>query len=240
MALLFISCGVDRVYTSATYGSIRPHTEKPVMEGESEKGITKSYTYISGNMSDGKNHQEDTDFITSFDVYRSYAQKNANYYFGGGASFGTYRFGLPYLDLITNGEKHSFGSLNFRVGSNMALHSRFIDFRLIGLEILYNYEFGSYQKKISKIPKEDNVVVLPQKSMLSYNLYTEYVIKISAKNCLTFGLYAGGLPLVNTSQNTGFHGLNLSYTYHKYTLYYVREIGNGQMESHKFGIAYRF
>ncbi len=281
---LFSSCGVERIYVSATYGSMKSYTEKPVfekdykdkkneqsseqsneakkneeknnsteddknVENENENQATKSkgnkvYTYFSGNISNGQNYQNDTDFTTSFELYRSYAQKNINLYYGGGGSFGTYTFGLPYPNLIQTGEEQTFGSINLKSGVNVVTHTRLMEFRFVGLEMLYNYEFGDYQRKIATIPIVDSTIVLAQQSMLSLIFYSEYVFKFNPKGRITFGFYGGSVTRVDTSQNseieTNFRGLNLSFTYHKYTIYYIREEGQKYMSSKKFGLVYRF
>ena len=89
--VFFISCGVNKVYTSASYGSLKSYTEKPIYNGKKETS-----TYVSGSFSN-LNHPQDNesgDKVTmgNFLIYRTTTNKRLNYYYGLGGSFGTYQF----------------------------------------------------------------------------------------------------------------------------------------------------
>ena len=91
IAVFFISCGVNNVYTSASYGSLKSYTEKPIYNGKKETS-----TYVSGSFSGLSHPQNDQndDKVTmgNFSVYRTTTDKRLNYYYGLGAGFGTYQF----------------------------------------------------------------------------------------------------------------------------------------------------
>ncbi|MEL0457530.1 hypothetical protein WJN01_14920 [Flavobacteriaceae bacterium SZ-1-7] len=88
--LLLTSCGSHRVYTTALYGSLKSYTEK---QHYVDKKTTE--TYVSGDLSFGKHMQESGDFddtktIGSLNVHRNTTGEFYNYYYGLGASMGTY------------------------------------------------------------------------------------------------------------------------------------------------------
>jgi len=78
--LLFTSCGVERVYTSASYGGLKTYTEKPIYSGKKEVA-----TYVSGslNLANHPQDNESADKVVAgnFSVYRVTTNKNLNFYY---------------------------------------------------------------------------------------------------------------------------------------------------------------
>ena len=243
--ILLCSCGVDRIYTSGTYGSIKSYTEKPQFNGKKS-----SATYISGDISNGKHAQEgnsfkDTKVLVSLNAHKSVTRKNYNLYYGIGATYGNYKFKEGFEDVIATGEKKSFYSINFKTGINYTMSRRIIDYRFIGLELAYNYEFGPYQDKLTQLKSLNNsaLVIINKNPLFSYNLYSEYVFKIKDKNNLSIGFYVGDLlsDIEENSENwrATFSGITLSFRHDKYIFSMVTQTGEAEIRSTKFGLTYQ-
>jgi len=244
--LLLTSCGSNRVYTTASYGSLKTYTEK---QHYTDKKTTE--TYVSGNISFGRHMQDggtfdDTKTIASFNVHRATTGSFYNYYYGLGASFGTYRFKEGYDSLIEKNEKKNFYNINLRTGVNYTYTRPKIDYRFIGLELAYNNEFGDYQKKLSNLAKanDSGLIIVNQKSMFMYNIYSEYAFKFSDEKALTLGFYLGGLiGIENTDMfdgETGYSGYTMGLRLKKYTVSFIYESGQNEIRSSKFGLTYQF
>ncbi|WP_242155422.1 hypothetical protein [Aestuariivivens sediminis] len=252
MGILFIwllhSCGAHRVYTSGTYGSLKSYTEK---QHYVDKKSTK--TYVSGDVSFGKHMQDagtfdDSKTIASILVHRNTSGRFYNYYYGLGAGFGNYRFNEGYKDIVKRNEKASFYNINFKTGINYALTRPKIDYRFIGLELSYYNEFGNYQKKLEALSKlmDEGLIIVNQKSMFTYTIYSEYVIKFSHEEAMTLGFYVGELFNKKTTQDysygydTVFNGLTVGLRLHKYTFHLIYETGENEIRSTKLGLTYQF
>ena len=79
--------------------------------------------------------------------------------------------------------------------------------------------------------------------MFIYQLYSEYVFKISDNEAFTFGFYFG--DLLNYKNNelyagaTGFSGVTIGLRLKKYTLSTIFETGQGDIRSTKIGLTYQ-
>jgi len=243
--ILLSSCGPTRVYTPGSYGSLITYTEK---QHYIDKKTTN--TYVSGDISFGKHEQDDGAFddtktIASLNVHRNTTGRFYNYYYGLGASFGTYHFKEAYNDLVARNEKKNFYNINLKTGINYALTTRKIDFRFIGFELAYANEFGPYQDKLSELSKmsDDDLIIVDKKSLFTYQFYSEYVFKFSNKDALTLGFYFGGLfnpPKSEMySRSTGFNGYTIGLRLRKYTLHLIHESGQNNIRSTKIGLTYQ-
>lgn len=243
--LSLASCGSERVYTTASYGSLKSYTEK-----QHYVDSKTTETYIQGDVSFGKHMQEagkfdDTKTIASINAHRSTTGKFYNYYYGIGASLGTYKFNKGSGNLIDDGEKQSFYNINLKTGANIAYTRPKIDYRFLGLEFTYNNEFGSYQDKLSELieANDGSLIIVNQKSLLTYHLYSEYAFKISDEEAITLGFYFGGLLNLKDTNvfngKTGFSGFNIGLRLQKYTFSILYESGQNEIRSTKFGITYQ-
>jgi len=120
-----------------------------------------------------------------------------------------------------------------------------MDWRIIGLELGYNYEFGSYQNTLKRIKHraEDlsRILVVNEKSIFSYNFNSEAIFKLKNNNAFGLGFFSGDVlnnPKELKNKDSSFHGLFLSYKYKKYTFSFIREIG-AEVRSSKFGLSYQ-
>lgn len=242
--VLFCSCGVKRIYTSGSYGSLKSYTAK-----KEYKDKRSSEIYLSGDISNGKHGQESNSFndnkiLVSLNAHKSITGRNYNLYYGLGATYGNYKFKEGFEDIIATGEKKSFYSINFKTGINYTMSRRVIDYRFIGLELTYNYEFGPYQDKLTQLKSLDNseLLIINKKLLFSYNLYSEYVFKINKDNALTIGFYLGDL-LSNDKDTEGrratFSGLSFGYRFNKYTFSVITQSGEANIRSTKFGVTYQ-
>jgi hypothetical protein len=167
-----------------------------------------------------------------------------NFYYGIGGTYGTYKFKEGMDSLIEDGEKKKFYTINLRSGINYT-HSRpKVDWRFIGIELSYNNEFGPYQDKLSFLEVNNfQGIIANQKSMLNYQIYSEYVFKTISQDAFTLGFYVGDiLNYKNTEMYSGstvFSGFSLGLRVKKYAFYTLFETGEGNIKSTKFGLSYR-
>lgn len=245
LVIIVSSCGVKRVYTTGSYGSIKSYTEKQHFIDEKTTA-----TYVSGDISFGKHSQEDGSFndiktIAAINIHRNTTGSFYNYYYGLGGTYGTYNFKEGYSDLIVKGEKSHFYTINIKSGINYTYTRPKVDWRFIGLEFAYLNEFGPYQDKLSELTtnNDGNLIIVNQKSMFTFNLYSEYVFKISNEEAFTLGFYLGDLlNYKNTelySDSTGFNGISLGLRLKKYSVNAIFETGEGDIKSSKIGLTYK-
>lgn len=227
-------------YNSATMGAIKSYTVRPTYKGKKEKAF-----YISTNFNAGKQTQDNktTDDVKksgAIYVHRSITDKHYNFHYGIGTTFGQYEFGNSLTDIITEGEKKGFYTVNFKTGINYKLSTKRVDFRIIGFELVYHHESGSYQKKISELPIGDidpgysNITVNSPKSILDFNFNTEMVFKINDENNIGIGAYFGRLS----------GGTTFFYTHKNITFSLVREVFNNSpdktsMATTTYGLTFR-
>ena len=242
MSTLFFvltSCG-KRFYTSGTYGSIKSYTARPEFRGENAKAtyVSTDYSYgDAGGVGDKKT-------LISVRAHRSITRKYFNLYYGLGGTIGNHKFGGP-INENSNFSSEAFYSLNSKVGFNFNLPTKKMDWRLIGVELVYNYEFGPYQnilKEVKDNNEDPDLSIFNNKSMLSYNFTSEVVFKFNKNNALTLGIYLG--DLLNKTEdlknrNSSFSGAFMSYRFKKFTLSMVNEEGQVSIGTTKFGLAYQ-
>ncbi|GEM_PF-2543610 len=240
------SCGVQpRIYTSGSYGTIKSYKEKPHYNGKKESAV-----YVSGDFASGKHTQftgitDDKKTITSFSAHRSVTNNNYNLYYGLGGSFGKYTFTDAYEDNIVHNDSKNFYSLNVNTGLNYTMSRRIIDYRFIGIELGYNHEFGPYQNKLDELKdlNDSGLIIVNQKSLFSYNFYSEYVFKLSKDNALSVGFYIGDLinnsNYDNKENRGGFNGLTFSLRLNRYIISAVTQRGDGGIKSTKVGLTYK-
>jgi hypothetical protein len=239
------SCGSRRVYTTGSYGSLKSYTEKPHYTNKKE-----SATYISGDISFGKHLQDGGDFddvktIAAVNIHRSTTGRFYNFYYGLGGTYGTYKFKEGYENLIADEEKKSFYTINFKSGINYTYTRPKVDWRFIGVELAYLNEFGAYQDKLSELisSNDGELTIANQRSMFTYQIYSEYVFKTKDNGAITFGFYFGDLMNFKDTEmysgNTSFSGFTLGFTVEKITLSAIFESGQGDIRSTKIGLTYR-
>ncbi len=254
LSLLLLSCGIDRIYTSGTYSSIKSYTAKPEYRNKDTSAV-----YISGDYSKGEHSQfgnystsglaqkerKDTKDLMSLSIHKSITRENFNFYYGIGGTYGNYTFKSDFFDIVKLNEKKDFYSFNTKMGINYNLPTKKMDWRIIGLELGYNYEFGPYQNILARIKEraEDlpRILVVNEKSFFSYNFNSEAVFKLKNSSAIGIGFFIGDI-LNNLEELKGkdssFYGLFFSYRHKRYTFSYIEEIGN-EVRSSKFGLSYQ-
>jgi hypothetical protein len=243
--LILSSCGSHRVYTTGSYGSIKSYTDKPLYKDEKE-----SATYISGDVSFGSHLQNDNwEFydaktLLSGSIYRSTTGKFFNYYYGGGVTYGRYRFTKGFEDLIDNYEKHNFYNFNFKTGINFTYNRPRVEYRFVGVELTYLNEFGPYQNKLDELSRlnRSELDIINIKSVLTYNIYSEYVFKKpNSHNGLVLGFYFGNLLNYDKEKydyRADYSGFSIGLKLNRSTISLISETGNGKISSIKLDFAY--
>ncbi|MFI1742964.1 hypothetical protein [Thalassobellus sediminis] len=245
LIVISVSCSPARIYTTGSYGSLKSYSEK-----QHYIGRKTTETYVSGDLSIGKHPQEAATFndkktVTAINVHRNTTGRRYNFYYGLGVAFGTYKFTEGYQDLIRNGEKSKFFAVNLKSGINYTYTRPKVDWRFVGFEVAYLNESGAYQDKLNKLSlvEDEDLYVANQKSMFTYQFYSEYVFKISDEEAFTIGFYVGDLinrKLANIYDvDTSFNGFTIGLRLKKYTISSIFETGQGDIQSTKIGLTYK-
>ncbi|AOR27837.1 hypothetical protein FORMB_07850 [Formosa sp. Hel1_33_131] len=242
------SCGARRIYTSASYGSLKSYTEKPINNGEKETA-----TYISGSFSNPKHpqHNEDADKVTAgnFSIYRATTDKRLNYYYGLGGGFGRYQFKSDLTDsdnstrYIDKNDALNFYNINLKTGINFTKTWERFEYSIIGLEFIYVNEFGPYIDKLNDLPEISDVVVLGKKSIFAFNLNTEITFRINKNNNIGYGIFFGSVLFLDRQEtqnkSASYNGFILKYNYKDFTISLMNEHSAGSINSTQFGLTYK-
>jgi len=250
-----ISCGVNRVYPSASYGALKTYTEKPIYNGEKEVA-----TYISGSFRNTKYPQDvgvdemvDDEVIGgNLSIYRVITNKKFNYYYGLGTSFGSYNFNSELKNfnndsgnLINENDKLNYYNVNLKTGINLTKTLEKFEYSIIGLELIYVNEFGPYMDKLeSLVPQvRSDVLIADEKSIFAFNLNTEITFRINNTNNLGAGIFFGSV-LFNDKEKIEdetalISGIILKYNYKDFTLSFISENSTRNISSARFGITYK-
>ena len=252
LSVSFSSCGVKKVYTSASYGSLKSYTEKPIYNGKKETS-----TYVSGSFSNinhpQNNENDDKATMGNFSIYRTTTDKKLNYYYGLGGSFGNYQFksDLSNLDnsanYLSENDKLDFYNINLKAGVNLTKTWKKFEYSIVGMEFIYVNEFGSYIDKLSDLPQISDVIIVDEKSIFAFNLNTEITFRINKDNNIGYGMFFGDVLFLdkektqNKTQNESapFYGFLLKYNYKNFTLSLINESSARSIKSIRFGITYR-
>ena len=242
--LSLMSCG-SPIYKSATYGSIKSYTPKQEYRGKDTSAV-----YVAASISTGAHKPledvKDRKTIISAQLHKSVTRKYFNLHYGLGASYGAYKFGSSFENSIKKNERKTFYSVDAKIGMNINLPTKRVDWRLLGFELGYNYEFGPFQKKLKDIENNTSALVANRKSIFSYNINTEVVFKLSNLDAFAFGLFFEDLldksDKKNVLHNTNYIGAVFSYKHKRFTFSYLAE-DNWSIKSnatmHKFGLTYQ-
>ncbi|MCD2257621.1 hypothetical protein [Psychroserpens luteolus] len=236
------SCG-KRVYTSGTYGAIKSYTAKPEYRGENKSGTYVALDLARGSQ-DVTNNVTDKKVLISVRGHRSITRKYFNFYYGLSATLGHYKFGGPITNEVDEDSK-AFYSLNTKSGINLNLPTKKMDWRIVGVELVYNYEFGPYQNTLDKAKNNNEdpaLLIFNKKSIFSYNVSTEAVFKLKNDRALGLGFYIGDI-LNKTGnlkdENSEFIGVSMSFRVRRFTFSLLSESGKEDIGTSKFGLTYQ-
>ncbi|PHS61934.1 MAG: hypothetical protein COB12_11290 [Flavobacterium sp.] len=255
LSLLVVSCGVNKVYTSASYGALKTYTEKPIYNGEKETAI-----YVSGSLRNTKYPQAIGDFEEVNDkviggnlsVHRAITNKNFNYYYGLGASFGSYEFNSDLINgsntlenFINENDKLNYYNINLKAGVNLTKTWKRIEYSIIGLELLYVNEFGPYIDRLNSLAPlvPSSVIIANEESIFAFNLNTEVTFRINKDNNIGVGIFAGSVLFNDKdkikNETPLFSGGSLKYNYKDFTISVIGENSRIDIVSMRFGITYK-
>lgn len=255
LPFILSSCGINQVYTSASYGGLKGYTEKPIYNGEK---VTA--TYASGSLRNGVFPQTTNGIIAddkvvsgNFLIHQSTSYKEFNYYYGLGGVLGNYKFNSDLENLDSNLDNHfnkgdnlNFYNINAKAGASFKHTWSKVECHFIGVEFLYINEFGPYMDKLNSIKYTPSDVIIGNlPSFFAFNLNTEFIFRVNNENNIGIGLYMGNV-LLNVhqrgrirNQDTSIGGLTFKYNYKKFTLSAVGESSTENIMSTHFGITYR-
>ncbi|KAA1243116.1 hypothetical protein [Aquimarina sp. RZ0] len=262
LSQILTSCGggtpiFTKRFTNASRGSVNSYVAKPVYEGENTSAV-----YASGNIDFAKHEQfrqaeSDKKTIVSLDIYKSFTKKRWNFFYGASSAYGVFTFKGEELDINRNpsiieaNEKHDFYNIGLKGGFNYKISTSKFEFRFIGLKMLFNHEFGSYQDKLSAIEDVDesdrleNYKVFNKNPFFTVLIEKEIEYKINKNNSVSIGCFSG----VNSIdfENSEMYGFMGSYKFKRFVLSYQYEASlideqypeTKKSGSHKVGAAYR-
>lgn len=240
---LVFSCTSFVTYRNGSRGSLKSYTSIPEYQGENSTA-----SYVSGNFSTGKNNEESNEedriSIFAINAHRSHSFKLFNFYYGAGARYGNYTFRTGFLDIVEAGDKKSFYNLDAKVGGNFQRSWKWFDWRILGAELTYTYETGSYQDRLDELDRDLDIIVdYSQPSTVTFNLNTELVWKVNNKHAVGLGFFYGSIlnPIDEDSTNSDYSGIMGSYRYTNYTFSIIQSgLWIEPASSIQFGLTYRF
>lgn len=150
MAAVLASCN-DHVYAPALYHQDIAYQPKPASFDE-----FKSESYVSGGLGISTNPNLNDELISGqFNISHAETFQNVNVAYGAFGVVGDY--GNETLD---KGDPYYFqdkffGALGARASANFYTTTGNVDYRIIGAEIAYSHEFGSYadfRQNVSNVP----------------------------------------------------------------------------------------
>ena len=242
LLLPFTSC--KSVYTSGTYGAIKSYTPKPEYRDKDTSAVYVYGSYNDGNHKAGK--VDDKKSIVAVGALQSFTRKHFNFHYGLGASYGSYNYRSSFitatLDSIKYGRK-AFYTANTRAGINFNIPAKNVDWRVLGGELAYHYEFGPHQKTLKEIKNTvSNYLVYNQQSIFSYNFFTEVVFKQREDRVFSLGIFVGDILNKQEElkeQSSVFSGLFAAYRYRQFTLNFIAEAGREGIGSSQLGLSYQ-
>lgn len=243
VSMSFWSCSSIRSYRAGTTGSVKSYTAIPEYYGEKKVKTYASVNYSTGSI-EQTNFDSDRKFILSLNSHRAHSDKYYGFYYGGGVSYGQYKFNSKIPSVIETGESKSFFSLDTKVGGMLQKAWNSIDWRILGAEFTYNYEFGSYQDQLEDLEGEfSSIKVYNNPSILAYNVSSELVYKVNPNNAFGLGLFYGAVIDSNerVEDKADFGGLTMHYKYSDYTFSIVHNsTANSEISTVKLGLTYNF
>ena len=239
------ACGVDRIYTSGSYGALKSYKARPEYQGQNEYA-----TYISAGIRNGKHRQSNPDSddrktIFALSAHRAHTTKHWNYYYGAGLNYGSYRFNEGYSEFLESDASSDFYALTAFGGINYTISRPKIDYRLLGFEFSYTHEGGAYQDDLSALRRitasNSSILVFNKRNLPAFNLYSELLFKLNTENSLGIEFY-GGEVLVSDPEldrSASFAGYTLSYRHKQYTFSFIQEYGQADIRSWSMGLSYK-
>ncbi|MBQ4822323.1 hypothetical protein [Aquimarina sp. MMG016] len=247
----------NKKFTSATVGSVNSYVAKPIYYGEDTSAVYGSINLDFANHEQFRQEQVDKKTMASFNVYQSFTKRNWNLFYGASGSYGKYTFKGEEFDVNNNptivrfNENYEFYNLGLSGGVNYRVSTSKFEFRPIGLKTIFNYEFGSYQEKLSAIENIDesdrlqNYEVFNQNPLFTALLESEIEYKFNKNNSISFGTFLG-LNSVNFEDGRVLGAMS-SYKYKQFVLSYLYESTlldtqyneSKNIGSHNIGIAFQ-
>lgn len=238
---LFIlcSCSSSQSFTNASIGNLKSYTEKDTYKGENTENHYLTL-YISNGTVEQYDLPQDKKMYIGINYHKSYVQKNFNFYYGGGLTYGRYNFKSNFKDIVKTNDSKSFCNLNLKTGANVKLSTKSSEFKIIGLELTYHNEFGEYPNFLEfaqmNYPDSD---ITNHKNLIGLNFYSEYTLKVNTNNHFTIGGFSGKLIFQNQLIPKYFEGMYFGYTHKKYTLHLTMQKDYVRQYSSTFGITYK-
>jgi len=250
--LMFTSCTPTKIYTNASTGALKSYKAK-----QEYRGVDTSAVYVSSNLGFGTHInngelEEDKKVFLEAGIHRSITRRNYNVSYGVSGSYGTYNFKAgPLFDTpvqVENLGKKEFYTIQPFFSYNVNIPTEKFDWRILGVELAYNYEFGSYQDTLEDLKNRNlsGYFIYNQKSILHFNLNSEVLLKLDDVRALSAGAFFGDVINKNDElkgKRTSYFGVNLAFKYKKWTFNFLRQNSrtnaSASDKSTRFGLTYQ-
>ncbi len=134
---------------AALNGNDMSYWAKPV----SQDSAKLSATYASGGLvSNGGFQGQDRMLMAQSSVYRSHTSQFTNFNYGALLYGGSYSVGTSRLPLDKFNGEYGFYGYGLRSSFNINVPSKIVDFRIIGLDMAYSKEMGSFSNLRTNVP----------------------------------------------------------------------------------------
>ncbi|TZF82711.1 hypothetical protein FW774_14540 [Pedobacter sp. BS3] len=151
LVVLLSGCDSIRYYMPVMLKADLTYMPKPMSFDSIKTSNYVTATYGGKSMA---NLDEESTF-GQFSFSRSHYLKNINVSYGGGGYFGTVENNSIDTTVVNVLDRKNFSGFNLNTSANLVTSSGRTDFRVIGLELAYNKEFGDYyhyRKSVIGIP----------------------------------------------------------------------------------------
>jgi len=168
VCLLFCSC--SHIYEPALYQQDIAYQPKPA-----SFDTVKTANYISGGYNANPN-SNNNDFLQSGQVNlsRGHVFDNFNLAYGAFGVLGNYQ-NQGGSGAAGNFKDKFFGAYGGRASADVFVNSGRVDFRIIGVEMAYSHEFGSYSRFRQFLNTQPGYYVDPRTDLFSAGITTEVI-----------------------------------------------------------------
>jgi hypothetical protein len=187
LLLVFSSC-TQHYYPSAMFQNDVQYMSKPYSEDSVRHGTYVSGTYMVELNSD---NLDDSETAGLLNIYQSYTLKNPNL----NISYGVLGFAGNYTG---NNNQFGFDKSFYGLGANFSISPYInkgnVDWRIIGLDLVYTKEFGDYAAFRNRMPDTEDLTFYRKTNLFTFGLFTEAMIKVSPAVSLAFKVGLNNTP----------------------------------------------
>lgn len=158
------------LYQNDVQNMLKPHSRDSV----------KNRTYASGTLlsQDGA-HGQGSSTSGLLNIYRAHTIPHFNFAYGALAYAGSYQRDNYVDNTIISTTHKSFTGYGFNGSTSFYVSNGKVDFRIIGVDLVYTHEGGDFLAFRKAVANDPNVLSAPQASMFSYSIFSESTFKLN-------------------------------------------------------------